>query len=651
MRKPPRLSSPSISRIAVLAGALLATATAARSAAAQTATAPARSFDGDLFQAAIGPRNFLTLDAPDVLAHKLFSVGLVFDFQRFPYKIQTGRPNSMGAPQTQYPLSTELKSDLQLAIGLFDRVQVGVGVPVVLAMRGDGINGDSGLTSSDGLSTAGLGDIRVEVKGQLLTAGDDDQFALGAVLGGTAPTGKKDSYIGEKSVTGQAKLMAMFALGRVRLGGEAGVLLREKTQTFDATVGNQVLYGGGASVRLLRGFEVLGEIAGRSGFTDFSKRYWDENPVEADIAARLYPRGMVAITGGLGFGLGKGLGAPQSRIFLGAIFTPDFRDADGDGVYDSEDRCPDQPEDRDGFKDNDGCPDYDNDNDGIADTVDKCPNDAEDFDQFEDEDGCPDPDNDKDGIPDLNDACPNAPEDGRGKRPHDGCPSTAEDQDGDGIPDASDKCPDEPEDKDGFQDTDGCPDPDNDNDGIPDNFDNCPNEPEDFDQFEDEDGCPDPDNDKDGIPDAEDKCPNKPETLNGVKDDDGCPDPGDEIVTLEDDRIEVTEKISFSTRHGQSDLKDSALPSIKDVGLILKGHPEIKKLRIEVQSDKKGADEAKHRAELIRDALVAVGVDTKRLVPVGKDGGNRTDFIIAEKAAPRQLTPSTPPPAEPPAIP
>src|SRR3569623_480944 len=340
--------------IAFLTGAVLTTTFADRSAAAQTA--PARACDGDLFQAASGPRNFLTLDAPDVLAHKLFSAGLFFDFQRFPYKIDTGRPNAAGTPQTQYPLSTELKSELQLALGLFDRFQVGLGVPVVLAMRGDGGNGDSGLTSDDALSTAGLGDIRVEVKGQILTAGDDDQFALGAVLGGSAPTGKKDAYIGEKRATGRAKVMAQLALGRLRIGGEAGVLLRQTPETFDVTVGNQVLYGLGASVRLLRGFEVLGEVAGRSGITDFTTRCWDENPIEGDLAARLYPRGMVAITGGLGFGLGKGLGAPQSRIFQGAEYPPDFRDADNDGVYDSEARCPDQPEDRDGFKDNDGCP-------------------------------------------------------------------------------------------------------------------------------------------------------------------------------------------------------------------------------------------------------------------------------------------------------
>jgi hypothetical protein len=49
------------------------------------------------------------------------------------------------------------------------------------------------------------------------------------------------------------------------------------------------------------------------------------------------------------------------------------RDRDGDGIPDSKDRCPDEPEDRDGFEDSDGCPDPDNDGDGVADREDLCP--------------------------------------------------------------------------------------------------------------------------------------------------------------------------------------------------------------------------------------------------------------------------------------
>jgi len=128
--------------------------------------------------------------------------------------------------------------------------------------------------------------------------------------------------------------------------------------------------------------------------------------------------------------------SPRARCAAG---PPAPGDADGDGILDNVDQCPRVAEDKDGFEDEDGCPDPDNDKDGIPDTADKCPNEPEDKDGFEDEDGCPDPDNDQDGILD-----------------------------------AADKCPNEPEDKDGVEDEDGCPDPDNDNDGILDAVDKCP---------------------------------------------------------------------------------------------------------------------------------------------------------------------------------
>jgi outer membrane protein OmpA-like peptidoglycan-associated protein len=103
-------------------------------------------------------------------------------------------------------------------------------------------------------------------------------------------------------------------------------------------------------------------------------------------------------------------------------------DADHDGIPDDVDKCPNQPEDKDGFEDADGCPDPDNDGDGIADTIDKCPNEPEDKDGFEDTDGCPDPDNDKDGILDAADKCPNEPETRNGFEDEDGCPDDIPDR-------------------------------------------------------------------------------------------------------------------------------------------------------------------------------------------------------------------------------
>src|SRR5690606_21236948 len=55
-----------------------------------------------------------------------------------------------------------------------------------------------------------------------------------------------------------------------------------------------------------------------------------------------------------------------------------------------KDKCPMEPEDKDGFADNDGCPELDNDRDGIPDASDKCPNEAEKINGNDDDDGCPD---------------------------------------------------------------------------------------------------------------------------------------------------------------------------------------------------------------------------------------------------------------------
>jgi outer membrane protein OmpA-like peptidoglycan-associated protein len=131
-------------------------------------------------------------------------------------------------------------------------------------------------------------------------------------------------------------------------------------------------------------------------------------------------------------------------------------DRDHDGILDNVDRCPDTPEDKDGFQDTDGCPDLDNDADGIPDVADKCPNVPEDRDGFEDQDGCPELDNDKDGILDRVDKCPNEPEDNDGWDSLDGCPDP--DNDADGILDVNDLCPFEPETVNGYADNDGCPD-------------------------------------------------------------------------------------------------------------------------------------------------------------------------------------------------
>jgi outer membrane protein OmpA-like peptidoglycan-associated protein len=131
-------------------------------------------------------------------------------------------------------------------------------------------------------------------------------------------------------------------------------------------------------------------------------------------------------------------------------------DADKDTIRGAADQCPTDPEDSDGYLDDDGCPDADNDADGLVDGEDRCPLEAEDRDGFQDSDGCPERDND-----------------------------------GDGLVDNIDTCPGEAEDKDGFEDEDGCPDPDNDGDGVTDGLDRCADTVETRNGYLDDDGCAD----------------------------------------------------------------------------------------------------------------------------------------------------------------
>ncbi len=152
------------------------------------------------------------------------------------------------------------------------------------------------------------------------------------------------------------------------------------------------------------------------------------------------------------------------RVLTGVVWTPTKAgtttigsgDSDGDGNPDTTDICPNEPEDKDNYKDEDGCPDLDNDGDGIIDAKDKCPDEPEDKDDYQDSDGCPEGDNDGDGVADVTDQCPNEKEDKDGFEDDDGCPD--EDNDGDGFADKKDKCPNQAETVNGYRDTDGCPD-------------------------------------------------------------------------------------------------------------------------------------------------------------------------------------------------
>jgi len=120
-------------------------------------------------------------------------------------------------------------------------------------------------------------------------------------------------------------------------------------------------------------------------------------------------------------------GSKQKTVAVTTPEVPVLVDADGDGINDNVDKCPNTP----GVAKYDGCPVPDSDNDGVNDDEDKCPTVAGSAKYS----GCPVPDSDNDGINDDNDKCPSVP----GVERYQGCP--VPDSDSDGINDEEDNCP------------------------------------------------------------------------------------------------------------------------------------------------------------------------------------------------------------------
>src|SRR5688572_27818105 len=128
---------PLLSRLAVRPGlpiALVAGLLVAGTAQAQNPT-DERSFDVQLFHAPIGPRSFITLDSARAAQHKQLSLSLVSNYQRSPFQI-TIESNQPELANKFDVVTHQLTSELALGMGLFDKFELGLAVPVTFYLKG-----------------------------------------------------------------------------------------------------------------------------------------------------------------------------------------------------------------------------------------------------------------------------------------------------------------------------------------------------------------------------------------------------------------------------------------------------------------------------------------------------------------------------------
>ncbi|MFD2517297.1 OmpA family protein [Salinimicrobium flavum] len=239
----------------------------------------------------------------------------------------------------------------------------------------------------------------------------------------------------------------------------------------------------------------------------------------------------------------------------GIKFAMGGKDTDGDGVYDKDDECPEEP----GLAEFNGCPDSDG--DGIEDRNDECPMEA--------------------GTAEFN-----------------GCPDT----DGDGISDNKDECPTVA----GLAEMNGCPDADG--DGIKDSDDECPNEA----GPAENNGCPWEDKDNDGVLDKDDECPE----VAGTVENNGCPEPTVEVI---EELNEYSRTILFDLNKSSiRSESEETLQSIADIMkeypqtiFHIEGHTDS------TGSESYNEKLSRERAASVRQFLIGAGIPESRMTSEG----------------------------------
>lgn len=400
--------------------------------ALSSSTALAEELDLGLFLTPIGRAATLRIEAAEPDPHGTFRLGLTIDYAHdlLERGLACGARDRTswgctGEGRTRSLVSDLSRADLFASVALFEVFELSVGLPLALTRAAVGASKQLEMHF-------GLADLRAGL-GVALASDGATYVAARADL--TFPTARDDTWSGSVNWTITPAIVATHAFGSVLLAGKLGYHLRERALVYDVEQDDEFVVQVGAAWSASRSLSVLTDASARLGVGGmrFDSR---EVAVEMDVGARLFGPSTTSFE--LAFGTNvipsddRGF-APGVRALLSfrAAVEPGRevpergaagRDTDADGFADDEDACIYDAEDRDGFADDDGCPDVDNDADGLEDSRDACPDRSEDSDGFQDQDGCPEVDNDEDGVADGADRCRMAPEDRDGFEDFDGCP-------------------------------------------------------------------------------------------------------------------------------------------------------------------------------------------------------------------------------------
>jgi len=289
------------------------------------------------------------------------------------------------------PLRQRVDGTAIVQLGLWSRAALAVRVPFVMSQEGD-----------VGMRRAGIGnpalDGRIRVYGAGVrpdgTVRDGLALALRSVV--HLPTASERRYIADEQVRLDVSVTLDVELFGILAGGAFSWRVNQWDEPVRSAFAEELRFDGGVRVPvqlLARRYpgKLTEALLLEAGFGHFRGQPFDARftPAEGRLGYRIAVSDYIA-TVALGAAFNQGFGNPDLRVLLGFGYAPRKHDQDADGIPDHRDGCDHLPEDRDGYQDEDGCPDDDNDGDMIVDEDDRCPLEAAEWGKDDDEDGCTD---------------------------------------------------------------------------------------------------------------------------------------------------------------------------------------------------------------------------------------------------------------------
>jgi hypothetical protein len=275
------------------------------------------SFDVEQFHPTATGGGLLAVDGAFPVRHLGVSAGL---YVNWAHQVLVLRRSDGSVPPGGAVVGEQLGMDVVAGIGLYDRLELAMDLPFVPYQSTD----DRLLDAPGGLSSAGLGDLRLELKVlvQALRLPGAGRLALTLAVGVSLPTGDARSFLGQDGAVARPRLVVEWrpVADRVAIALDFGAVLREERHLIDLSIGQQLAYGLGARVGLWRGLEALGELTGLLGVGCAAPTRAACAPAELELGLRYRLPSGLALSAAGGLGVTRGYGAPDGRAVVGVRY-------------------------------------------------------------------------------------------------------------------------------------------------------------------------------------------------------------------------------------------------------------------------------------------------------------------------------------------